>query len=72
MPRQPANAVPTQNGTRTEKNDNWRPTIAEIFDTSKPVTWASVVIGMPSEPNATGAVLAMRAKADACNGRNPS
>ena len=72
MPRQPANAATTQNGTRTEKNDNWRPTIAEIFNASRPVTCASVVIGMPSEPNATGAVLAIRARPEACKGRNPS
>ena len=28
-PRQPANAHTSQNGTSTEKNGNWRPTMAD-------------------------------------------
>jgi hypothetical protein len=72
IPRQPANAATTQNGTSTEKNGNWRPTIFDSAKTSMPVTWLSVVIGMPNEPNATGAVFAINARHDACKGRNPS
>ena len=36
------------------------PTIALSGSTGRPVTLASVVTGMPIEPNATGAVLASR------------
>src|ERR1017187_7718978 len=70
IPRQPAKAATTQNGTRTEKKGSWRPTIAEIFSASRPVTCSSVVIGIPSDPNATGAVLAMSARPEACKGLN--
>ena len=37
-----------------------RPTIADSGSTGSPVTAASVVTGMPIDPNATGAVLASR------------
>ena len=37
-----------------------RPTIALSASTGRPVTLASVVTGMPIDPNATGAVLASR------------
>ena len=37
-----------------------RPVIALRPISGSPVTWARVTTGMPSEPNATGAVLAMR------------
>ena len=37
-----------------------RPTIALSASTGSPVTSASVVTGMPIDPNATGAVLASR------------
>ena len=50
MPRQPANAQISQNGTRTEKNGSWRPTIAESCSRSRPVTAASAMIGEPSAP----------------------
>ena len=59
MPRQPACAHTTQNGTSSEKNGNCRPTILESTNSSKPVTLLSAMMGVPSAPNATGAVLAM-------------
>ena len=37
-----------------------RPTIALSARTGRPVTLASVVTGMPMDPNATGAVFASR------------
>ena len=39
MPRQPAKAATTQNGTINEKNGSCRPTIFERANTSMPVTW---------------------------------
>src|SRR5580765_4987782 len=70
--RQPTIAHTTQNGTTSEKNGNCRPTIAESFSASIPVTPASAMIGVPSAPNATGAVLAISDRPDACSGLNPS
>jgi hypothetical protein len=43
-----------------EISAHMRPTMAESGSTGSPVTAASVVTGMPIEPNATGAVLASR------------
>ena len=40
--------------------------------TSRPVTPASVLIGTPIDPQATGAVLAIRQSSAAWNGRKPS
>jgi len=40
---------------------SWRPTIDPSTGAGRPVTPARVVIGMPSEPKATGAVLNIRA-----------
>ena len=50
MPRKPANAQISQNGTSTEKNGNWRPTMAESCSRSSPVTEASPMSGAPSAP----------------------
>ena len=69
---QPAKAQTIQNGMSKEKKGNCRPTIDEIKWTSMPVTCSSVVIGMPKEPNATGAVFAMSESPYACRGVNPS
>src|SRR5215470_19570552 len=46
MPRQPANAHTTQNGTISEKNGSWRPTMAPSRNGSRPVTLASPAIGV--------------------------
>ena len=46
--------------------------MAEILSASSPVTCSRVVIGIPREPNATGAVLAINARPEACKGRKPS
>ena len=43
------------------KKGSWRPTIAPKVGAGRLVTPARVVIGMPSEPKATGAVLKIRA-----------
>ncbi len=69
--RQPANAQISQNGTSTEKNGNCRPTIIDSSISSSPVTLARVMIGVPSAPKATGAVLAISARPDAANGEKP-
>ena len=61
---QPAKAQISQNGTISEKNGSWRPTIAPSSIRSKPVTLASVMIGVPSAPKATGAVLAISDRPD--------
>src|SRR5476651_986484 len=70
--RQPAKAQINQNGTSTEKNGNWRPTIIDSSISSSPVTLARVMIGVPRAPNATGAVLAINARPDAANGEKPN
>ena len=72
MPRKPAYAHTTQNGTISEKNGSCRPTMAESFSASRSVTLAQREMGMPSAPNATGAVLAMRDRPEACSGLKPS
>ena len=50
MPRQPANAQISQNGTISEKNGSCRPTIAPSRNGSRPVTLARPAIGVPSAP----------------------
>src|SRR5258708_4849612 len=50
MPRQPANAHTTQNGTINEKNGSCRPTMAPSRNGSIPVTLARPAIGVPSAP----------------------
>src|SRR5262249_15862399 len=50
MPRQPAKAQTTQNGTINEKNGKCRPTMAPSRNGSIPVTLARPGIGVPSAP----------------------
>ena len=50
MPRQPAKAQISQNGTISEKNGNCRPTMAPRMKGSMPVTWARPAMGVPSAP----------------------
>jgi len=69
--RQPAKAQISQNGTITEKKGSCRPTMADSSISSSPVTLARVMIGVPSAPNATGAVLAINASPDAASGEKP-
>lgn len=60
-PRQPAIVATSQAGTISEKKGNCRPAIWLSSISSMPEILASVVIGVPSAPNATGEVLAMSA-----------
>ena len=50
MPRKPAKAQISQNGTISEKNGNCRPTMAPSRNGSMPVTLARPAIGVPSAP----------------------
>ena len=50
MPRRPAKAQISQNGTISEKNGSCRPTMAPSKYGSRPVTLASPAIGVPSAP----------------------
>src|SRR5262245_3221842 len=50
VPFQPANTQISQNGTMSEKNGSWRPTMAPRRYGSRPVTDASPAIGVPSAP----------------------
>ena len=54
------NVATSQKGTKMETKGNWRPAIAESVTWSRPLTAASVTIGVPMAPHATGAVLARR------------
>src|SRR5437667_3006555 len=71
MPRKPDIATTTQKGTINEKSGNWRPTIFERVTSSIPVTPLRAMIGVPSAPNATGAVLAMSESPEAASGLKP-
>src|SRR6266404_1038518 len=72
MPRKPAIAQTTQNGTINEKNGSWRPTIWDKMTSLMPVTLLRAMIGVPSAPKATGAVLAIRDRPEAASGLKPS
>src|SRR5689334_3611248 len=75
MPRQPAKAQTTQNGTMREKSGSWRPTMAESLSSiasSPPITPFRAMMGVPSAPKATGAVLAMSDRPEAWSGLKPS
>src|SRR6266481_1275176 len=72
MPRKPANAHINQNGTISEKNGSWRPTIALNCLRSSPVTPCRPIKGAPKAPNATGAVFAINERPEADSGVNPS
>ena len=50
MPLKPAKAQISQNGTISEKNGSWRPTMAPSRKGSRPVTEARPWIGVPSAP----------------------
>ena len=56
----------------SETGAQMRPTWALKRSTGRPVVSANVVIGMPIDPKATGAVLARRQMAAASNGAKPS
>ncbi len=51
---------------------NCRPTIAPSFTAGRSVTCPSTVIGAPSAPNATGAVLKISVKVSASSGGSPT
>ena len=72
IPRQPACAHTSQNGTMSEKTGSCRPTIELSACRSRSVIRASVISGVPSAPNATGAVLPISASFAASSGRKPS
>ena len=59
IPRKPAKAQISQNGTISEKNGSCRPIIADSLRRSSPLTAARPSTGAASAPNATGAVLAI-------------
>src|SRR6476659_10222384 len=59
-PAHPATSTARYAGKRKDKNGSFRPTIAESFARSKPVTPAKAMMGTPNAPKATGAVLATR------------
>ena len=61
-PRQPESIVTMMNGIENEKAARSAATVADSDRMFKSVTCCSVVSGMPSDPNATGAVLATNAK----------
>src|SRR5450432_900021 len=70
-PRQPAIVATSHAGIISEKNGNCRPAIWLSAISSKPEILASVVIGVPSAPNATGDVLAINARPAAYKGEKP-
>ncbi|MDT4839406.1 hypothetical protein FQZ97_731960 [compost metagenome] len=71
MPRQPSIIATSQNGTMTDSSGSWRPAMAPILKASTPDTWPATMIGMPSAPKATGAVLAIRHRPAAYSGLKP-
>jgi hypothetical protein len=79
MRRQPAKTTTRYAGVMIENSASWRPAIAESARVVAWVSWPSigasrppsVVIGMPSEPKATGVVLARRPSVAAVIGGKP-
>src|ERR1700732_3821042 len=65
-------AFTSQKGTMMPVIGRMRPIIALISDSDIAVTAARVCTGVPIAPHATGAVLAIRLRAAAWNGLNPS
>ena len=61
----------SQNGTRIDTNGSWWPAIDDSVSWSRPLTAASVTIGVPIAPQATGAVLASRFSTADWNGLKP-
>ena len=71
IPRAPAKAQISQNGTITEKKGSCRPIMALSFSRSRSVTVCSAMTGVPSAPYATGAVLAISDRPEAARGEKP-
>src|SRR5258708_824297 len=71
-PRQPDMVHTSHAGTINENSGSWRPAIALKRASGNPVTSASVMIGVPSAPNATGDVLAISARPAAYSGEKPA
>ena len=71
-PRLPSTMKTSISGTISASTGVWRPTIAPRSSFGKPVTSASVMIGVAIAPKATGAVLATSATAAAFIGWKPS
>ena len=65
------NVATSQNGTRIDTHGNWRPAMADSVTSSRPLTAASVTMGVPIAPHATGAVLARRFRTADWKGLNP-
>src|SRR5258707_6470320 len=65
------NSTTSQNGTSSDAHGSWWPAIVDSVSGSSWVTEASVTIGVPIAPNATGAVLAIRLSTADWNGLNP-
>ncbi len=61
----------SQNGTSIDTQGSWWPAIAESVTWSRPLTAASVTIGVPIAPHATGAVFASRFRTADWNGLKP-
>src|ERR1019366_1395279 len=61
----------SQKGTRIDTNGSWWPAILESVSSSRPLTAASVTIGVPIGPHATGAVFARRFRTADWKGLNP-
>ena len=61
----------SQNGTSTDTKGSWWPAMAESVSWSRPLTAASVTIGVPIAPHATGAVLARRFSTADWKGEKP-
>src|SRR5678815_1842829 len=66
------NSATSQNGTSSETHGSWWPAMVDSVSSSSWLTAASVTIGVPIAPNATGAVLAMRLSTADWNGLKPS
>ena len=61
----------SQNGTRIETQGNWWPAMDDKVNWSRPLTAASVTIGVPIAPHATGAVFASKLSTADWNGLKP-
>src|SRR5664279_4495338 len=66
------NVATSQNGTRIDIHGSWRPAMADSVTWSNPLTAASVTIGVPMAPQATGAVLARRLRTADWKGLKPN
>jgi hypothetical protein len=71
-PRHPLIVTTSHAGTISETNGSWRPAIMPMVCAGMPVTAASVRIGVPIAPKATGAVFAMSDSPAAYSGVKPS